>query len=198
MTVGYCALATLASSRSIPATASGSSSVGAWPTCGTVTSSAPLTRPIIFAAVSSLNMSERSPRTMSSGRPCIASIVGHMSGPDAPDGALDMLLEIGDSVMTHRRRYNVNTARLTVTDLLALDPLNPRSILFQMNEIHREVEQLPNAFVNGQMSPFYREAMRLHSGLAVMTPETMTVEVYQQLARELERLSDLLARTYLG
>jgi uncharacterized alpha-E superfamily protein len=109
-----------------------------------------------------------------------------------------MLLEIGDSLMTHRRRYNVNTARLTVTDLLALDPLNPRSILFQMNEIHREVEQLPNAFVNGQMSPFYREAMRLHSGLAVMTPETMTVEVYQQLARELERLSDLLARTYLG
>jgi hypothetical protein len=40
--------------------------------------------------------------------------------------------------------------------------------------------------------------MRLHSGLAVMTPEAMTVEVYQQLARELERLSDLLARTYLG
>jgi uncharacterized alpha-E superfamily protein len=28
---------------------------------------------------------------------------------DAPDGALDMLLEIGDSVMTHRRRYTVRT-----------------------------------------------------------------------------------------
>ncbi|MDL2399309.1 circularly permuted type 2 ATP-grasp protein [Rhizobium mayense] len=125
-------------------------------------------------------------------------LLGYMSGPEAPDGALDMLLEIGDSVMTHRRRYNVNTARLTVTDLLALDPLNPRSILFQMNEIHREVEQLPNALVNGQMSPFYREAMRLHSGLAVMTPETMNGEVYKQLERELERLSDLLAQTYLG
>lgn len=125
-------------------------------------------------------------------------LLGHMSGPEAPDGALDMLLEIGDSVMTHRRRYNVNTARLTVTDLLALDPLNPRSILFQMNEIHREVEQLPNAFMNGQMSPFYREAMRLHSGLAVMTPETMSDDVYHRLERELEHLSDLLAQTYLG
>ncbi|MGO4563509.1 circularly permuted type 2 ATP-grasp protein [Rhizobium sp. 2YAF20] len=125
-------------------------------------------------------------------------LLGHMSGPEAPDGALDMLLEIGDSVMTHRRRYNVNTARLTVTDLLALDPLNPRSILFQINEIHHEVEQLPNAFVNGQMSPFYREAMRLHSGLAVMTPETMSDEVYHRLEQELERLSDLLAQTYLG
>jgi uncharacterized alpha-E superfamily protein len=125
-------------------------------------------------------------------------LLGHMSGPEAPDGALDMLLEIGDSVMTHRRRYNVNTARLTVTDLLALDPLNPRSILFQMNEILREVEQLPNALSNGQMSPFYREAMRLRSGLAVMTPETMTDETYRSLERELENLSDLLAQTYLG
>lgn len=62
-------------------------------------------------------------------------LLGHMTGPDAPDGSYDMLLEIGDSVMTHRRRYNVNTAGLTVTDLLALDPLNPRSILFQLNEI---------------------------------------------------------------
>jgi uncharacterized circularly permuted ATP-grasp superfamily protein/uncharacterized alpha-E superfamily protein len=125
-------------------------------------------------------------------------LLAHMSGPDAPDGSYDMLLEIGDSVMTHRRRYNVNTAGLTVMDLLALDPLNPRSILFQLNEIRTEVEQLPNAFVNGQMSPFYRETMRLHSGLAVMTPENMTVAVYRQLEKDLEHLSDLLAQTYLG
>ncbi|MDO1581954.1 circularly permuted type 2 ATP-grasp protein [Rhizobium oryzicola] len=125
-------------------------------------------------------------------------MLGHMSGPDAPDGSLDMLLEIGDSVMTHRRRYNVNTARLTVTDLLALDPLNPRSILFQLNEIRTEVEQLPHPFGSGQMSPLDREAMRLHSGLAVMTPEAMTNEVYQKLESEMEKLSDLLGQTYFG
>jgi uncharacterized alpha-E superfamily protein len=100
--------------------------------------------------------------------------------------------------MTHRRRYNVNTARLTVNDLLALDPLNPRSILFQLNEIRTEVEKLPNAFVNGQMSPFYREAMRLHSGLAVMTPETISEDVYRRLEKELESLSDILGRTYFS
>lgn len=125
-------------------------------------------------------------------------LLGHMSGEDAPDGALDMLLEIGDSVMTHRRRYNVATARLTVTDLLALDALNPRSILYQLNEIKNEVEQLPNAYANGQMSPFYREAMRLHAGLAVMTPETMTDAVYRRFEAELEKLSDILAQTYLS
>ncbi|MBV2187014.1 MAG: circularly permuted type 2 ATP-grasp protein [Rhizobium sp.] len=125
-------------------------------------------------------------------------LLGHMTAENAPDGALDMALEIGDNVMTHRRRYNVSTARLTVTDLLALDPLNPRSILFQLNEIRTEVEQLPNAFVNGQMSPFYRETMRLHSSLAVMTPETMNADIYAGLERDLEKLSDLLASTYLG
>ncbi|MGH6807033.1 MAG: alpha-E domain-containing protein, partial [Ensifer adhaerens] len=125
-------------------------------------------------------------------------LLGHMSGPDAPDGAYDMLLEIGDSVMTHRRRYNVNTAALTVTDLLALDPLNPRSVLYQLNEIKNEVELLPNAYVNGQMSPFYRETMRLHSGLAVMTPEAMNLDVYNRLERDLEQLSNIIANTYLG
>jgi uncharacterized alpha-E superfamily protein len=58
------------------------------------------------------------------------------------------------------------------------------------------VEKLPNAFANGQMSPFYREAMRLHSGLAVMTPETMNEDVYRRLEKDLENLSDLLVRTY--
>ncbi|MBO3762009.1 circularly permuted type 2 ATP-grasp protein [Ciceribacter sp. L1K22] len=124
-------------------------------------------------------------------------LLGHLTRDDVPDGALDMLLEIGDNVMTHRRRYNVSTAHLTVTDLLALDPLNPRSILFQLNEIRTEVEQLPNATVNGQMSPFFREAMRLHSGLAVMVPENMTAEVYGRLEMEMEKLSDILAQTYL-
>ncbi len=37
----------------------------------------------------------------------IAGITRWLTREDAPDGALDMLLEIGDSVMTHRRRYNV-------------------------------------------------------------------------------------------
>lgn len=125
-------------------------------------------------------------------------LLGHMSGPETPDGAFDMLLEIGDNVMTHRRRYNVNTTRLTVTDLMALDPINPRSILFQLNELRTEVEQLPNAYIDGQMSAVFREVLRLHSGLAVITSEDMTEEVYRKLERDLEHFSDTLARSYLS
>ena len=125
-------------------------------------------------------------------------LLGHMAGEDAPDGAYDMLLEVGDSVMTHRRRYNVSTARMTVTDLLALDQLNPRSIFFQLNEIKTEVEQLPSAYVDGQMSPLYREALKLHSYITLLTPDAMTAEVYKELECEMERLSDVLAQTYLA
>jgi uncharacterized circularly permuted ATP-grasp superfamily protein/uncharacterized alpha-E superfamily protein len=128
----------------------------------------------------------------------MARLLGRLSGPDAPDGALDMLIEIGDSVMTHRRRYNVATARLTVTDLLALDQLNPRSIFYQLNEIKTEVELLPNATVNGQYSPFYREVLRIYNTLSLMTPEAMTEDVYTQLEADMENLSDLLAKTYIS
>lgn len=128
----------------------------------------------------------------------MARLLGHLSGPDAPDGSLDMLIEIGDSVMTHRRRYNVATARLTVTDLLALDQLNPRSIFYQLNEIKTEVELLPNATVNGQYSPFYREVLRIYNTLSLMTPEAMTPDIYSQLESDMEKLSDLLAKTYIS
>jgi uncharacterized circularly permuted ATP-grasp superfamily protein/uncharacterized alpha-E superfamily protein len=128
----------------------------------------------------------------------MARLLGHLSGPDAPDGSLDMLIEIGDSVMTHRRRYNVATARLTVTDLLALDQLNPRSIFYQLNEIKTEVELLPNATVNGQYSPFYREVLRIYNTLSLMTPEAMTPDIYSRLESDMENLSDLLAKTYIS
>ncbi|WP_176083811.1 circularly permuted type 2 ATP-grasp protein [Martelella sp. HB161492] len=124
-------------------------------------------------------------------------LLARLSGEDAPDGAFDMLLEIGDNVMTHRRHYNVDTDRVTVTDLLALDPQNPRSILFQLNELLGEVEQLPSQASQLQMSPLHRETMRLQSGLAVMTADTLTPEFLQALELDLEALSDCLAQTYL-
>ena len=70
-------------------------------------------------------------------------MLGLLARKDAPDGALDMMLEIGDSVMTHRRQYTVQSGRRTVIDLLALDPLNPRSVLFQLERLKEEIGLLP-------------------------------------------------------
>ncbi len=75
-------------------------------------------------------------------------------------GALDLAVELGDSAMTHRRRYAVATRRETVVDLLALDPLNPRSVLFSANEIHAHVGFLSGTANYGQTGPLARAASR--------------------------------------
>ncbi len=128
----------------------------------------------------------------------MSRLLAHLTGPKAPDGALDMMLEIGDSVMTHRRRYSVSTNDLTVLDLLALDALNPRSILYQLDEIRRETALLPLDKSGPPPSGLMREVMRIENGLAIRTPEALTSRRLTRLARDLERLADHFARTYMG
>lgn len=125
-------------------------------------------------------------------------LLAHMTGEEAPDGAADMLLEIGDSVMTHRRRYSVATDRLTVLDLLGLDPLNPRSVLYQLEEIRAQTGFLPGAHVNGQMSPLMREVLRTHTMLAIETPESLSGEGLGTLGAAISALSDRFTATYLA
>ena len=72
----------------------------------------------------------------------MAGSLAWLASPEAPDGALDMAVEIGDSVMSHRRRYAVSTTRETVVDLLALDAMNPRSVLYQLTEFRDQVAYL--------------------------------------------------------
>ena len=94
-------------------------------------------------------------------------MLGLLARKDAPDGALDMMLEIGDSVMTHRRQYTVQSGRRTVIDLLALDPLNPRSVLFQLERLKEEIGLLPGAGSGGTLSRAGKEMLRLHTALAI-------------------------------
>lgn len=128
----------------------------------------------------------------------MAGALAWLADPDAPDGALDLATEVGDSVMSHRRRYAVTTTRETVVDLLALDAMNPRSILYHLTEIKTHVGFLPNAEVNGQLSHLSRAVLQAHTGLAVETPETVDSTTLRALILEIEALSDLVATSYLG
>ena len=70
-----------------------------------------------------------------------------------------MLLEIGDSVMTHRRRYAVSAGVNSYVDLLVLDPLNPRSVAFQVAELRAQIERLPGGIEDGHLSPAAKAAL---------------------------------------
>lgn len=127
----------------------------------------------------------------------MASVLVSCADEEAPEGGLDLAVEIGDSAMTHRRRYTLATGRNTVIDLLALDTFNPRSILYQLSEIRDQIAFLPGAVENGQMSPLSRAVLRMHTALAVQTPDTLDTGALVDLRREIGDLGDLLSLTYL-
>ena len=126
----------------------------------------------------------------------IARITSWLTRKDAPEGALDMPLEIGDSVMTHRRRYNVAAGPNSYIDLLVLDPLNPRSVLFQLAELREQVERLPGGIEDQQLSGTARAALELHTQLRVAEAEDMTSERLIELADSIARLAGLIADAY--
>ena len=127
----------------------------------------------------------------------MAIALERFADPGAPEGALELAIEIGDSVMTHRRRYAVATNRETVIDLLALDEMNPRSVQCQLGVIRELVDDLPGAIVNGQMSALSRAALKTHTALAVLTPETLNSAALARTCEEIAGLSDLLTAAYL-
>ncbi len=108
-----------------------------------------------------------------------------------------MMLEIGDSVLTHRRQYNVRSGRRTVLDLLALDPLNPRSLLFQLDRLKTEVELLPGGSPSN-MTAAAKEVLRLHTALAIKEPADLTTETLDGLVGGLAGVYDELARFYFA
>lgn len=113
-------------------------------------------------------------------------------------GGFELCVEVGDSVMTHRRRYSVTASRDTVIDLLALDPLNPRSIAFHVNEIKEQVGLLPGAEINGQLSDLSRAVLRIQSDLAMLTPGDLDHDALVTLGQSIGHLTDHIHAQYLG
>ncbi|WP_375452502.1 circularly permuted type 2 ATP-grasp protein [uncultured Devosia sp.] len=144
-----------------------------------------------FAGWRFLELGRRLERAMQ-----IARIAAWLTDRGAPDGSLEMLLEIGDSVMSHRRRYSVSAGTQSAIDLLVLDPLNPRSVLFQLTELRAQIEILPGGVDDGQLSPAAKAALQVHTDLVIAEPADMTPERLEKLAADIGMLSSLVAAAY--
>jgi uncharacterized alpha-E superfamily protein len=83
----------------------------------------------------------------------------------APDGALDVLLELCDSQMTYRQRYIMIAARAPVIDLVMLDPNNPRSVIYQLDRVEAHLAALPRHVADGRLSPPQQIAASIATGL---------------------------------
>ena len=126
-----------------------------------------------------------------------ANVLSVFTDKNAPEGALDLTIEAGDSIMTHRRLYAVSTARETVIDLLLLDELNPRSVLHQMKLIREHLEFLPSRDSSAAKSPLLRKVLQLETELATLAAVEINGLELGSLAIGAASLSDLLAEAYL-
>ena len=67
-----------------------------------------------------------------------------LGSPDAENPSLlEAVLEVVDSSITFRSRYNLLATVPAVFDLVLLDDKNPRSVLFQINQLAKHFEKLP-------------------------------------------------------
>ena len=126
----------------------------------------------------------------------ISSALAVLADPNAPEGSLDLMIEIGDSVLSHRRRFTTATTRQSVLDLLALDPLNPRALRHQIDGLRRQIDALPAANEHGALSPLARAILRLHADIATAEPDTLTTEALWSMRARIASLSDLLTTAY--
>jgi len=127
----------------------------------------------------------------------MSGILALLADPEAPAGALDLCIELGDSILTHRRRFTVAASHETVIDLLALDPMNPRSLRNQIDEMAEQVDMLPGASRSGVLSPLARAMLRLQTDVATALPENLDSDALFEMRSGLAGVSDLLTEAYL-
>ncbi|WP_222928113.1 circularly permuted type 2 ATP-grasp protein [Luteimonas viscosa] len=126
----------------------------------------------------------------------LAELLGLLFHADAPAGLQQALLEIADSVMTHRNRYGVNAGAQSVLDLLALDGANPRSVMFQVDVLRDAFAQLPATGAPHAMPDFAKQAMRLHTEMSIRDAGTVDAACLAGLARDIAGLYNGVSRAY--
>ena len=119
---------------------------------------------------------------------------------------LEPLLEIADSVMTHRRRYYERPQLAGVLDLLLLDEGNPRSLAFQIHSLSVHAAALPatTASAAGREKESLDAAAALLQSAQLMTlasnPEAALAvsALAGRLHERLTEVSDALTHRYFA
>jgi uncharacterized alpha-E superfamily protein len=115
----------------------------------------------------------------------------------APDGGLDVLLEIADSQITYRQRYVMIAARAPVIDLVMLDPNNPRSVAFQLDRIEAHLSALPRRNATGRLSPVQQIAASIATRLRTAEAATIDEALILDIEQSLMKLSEAISASYL-
>ncbi|MBC7476619.1 MAG: circularly permuted type 2 ATP-grasp protein [Pseudorhodobacter sp.] len=127
----------------------------------------------------------------------MTDLLAFVADPKAPDGGLDLAIEVGDSIMIHRQRYAVVTSRENVVDLLALDPSNPRSVRFHLGILGKWVDVLHGTRSVGQMRDFERKVRALQDAFEAHTVYTLDTAALLKAHWQILDLSTVLNDTFI-
>lgn len=122
---------------------------------------------------------------------------------------LEALLEVTDSSMTYRRRYQGTMQPAPVLDLLLADEINPRSLMFQFAALADAVDRLPRNTSQPGYTPEQKLMLSALTSLRLANLNELSLidaagrrshlaGFLTQLSGSLTALSDSLTRTYLS
>lgn len=127
-----------------------------------------------------------------------SSILLSFAEPNAPIGALDVALEIADSSMSHRRLFTVDTHRRSVIDLIALDELNPRSILYHVVGLQIQTSFLPSVEKSPNPQDIANAIQKMVIEIKSISPESASNTDFVETRKKLGKISSLLANVYFS
>jgi len=115
---------------------------------------------------------------------------------------LGNLLEVADSAMTYRSRYQTSVRLELVLDLLLLDRVNPRSLIYQVEHIDERFAALPKAPRDGAQELFTLLRAADVDVLAALDHDgrrrSKLAALLDELAEGLPELADGLGHAYLS
>lgn len=122
---------------------------------------------------------------------------------------LEAVLEVADSSLTYRSRYTLLPQMAPVYDLVLLDDTNPRSLVFQLNQLVKHLERLPRERQQALPSEAYRRLLSCVTRVRLTDPrplahrrerweETEVGDTIRAVLADLPGLSDALAVSYFA
>ena len=139
----------------------------------------------------------------------LLGIFGKAKSGEDDTGSLLFVLELADSFITYRSRYRLAPLLPLVLDLLLVDENNPRSIAYQLAELARHIESLPQSGEGGARIEEQRTALSLLTNvrlanvteLAAADPGGTRTSLQKLLTEQIEALpalSDVIGRRYFN
>jgi len=129
--------------------------------------------------------------------------------PDAENpSVLEAVLEVADSSITYRSRYNLLPTLPAVFDLVLLDDKNPRSVLFQFEQLAKHFERLPReredsagsgkAILQKALARLRNSDSRELASPKLDFPASLIGQTIQETLRDLPKLSDGIAASFFA